>query len=57
MKKELIKFVILALVLVSGCSADLATKGIIKNTIKDDSVPVIENFLNFTYVENHAIAF
>ncbi len=43
--------------MMSGCSLDLKTKDIVNTKIKDQSIPVIENLLNFTYVENHAIAF
>jgi len=41
----------------SGCSADLKTKDIAKEKLQDASVAVIENYFNFSYVENHAIAF
>jgi signal peptidase II len=43
--------------MISGCSADLKTKDIINTELKDQSISVINNFLNLTYVENHAIAF
>lgn len=43
--------------MISGCSIDLKTKEIVNEEIKSQSVTVIENFFNFTYVENHAIAF
>ena len=29
----------------------------VNTNLKDRSIPVVENYLNFTYVENHAIAF
>ena len=29
----------------------------VNTQIKDKSIPIVENYLNFTYVENHAIAF
>ena len=57
MKQQLIKFIVLIAILISGCTSDLKTKEIINNQLREQSVAVIDNFLNFTYVENHAIAF
>lgn len=57
MNKNLIKFVILFSFLISGCSLDLKTKDMVNEKIKDQSISIVENYLNFTYVENHAIAF
>lgn len=57
MKRNLIKFLILILIMVSGCSIDLKTKGIAKTELKEQSMVVIHNYFNLTYVENHAIAF
>lgn len=57
MNKYLIKYIILFSFLITGCSFDLKTKDLVNSKIKDQSIPVVENYLNFTYVENHAIAF
>ena len=57
MNRYLIKYSILFLFLITGCSFDLKTKDIVNEKMKDKSIPVIENYFNFTYVENHAIAF
>ena len=43
--------------MISGCAADLKTKDIVNTVLKEQSVSVIHNFFNLTYVENHAIAF
>jgi len=43
--------------MMSGCACDLKTKEIINSQLKEQSISVIENYFNFTYVENHAIAF
>ncbi len=43
--------------MVSGCSADLKTKEIAKNTLINQSQVVICNAFDLHYVENHAIAF
>jgi signal peptidase II len=57
MKNNLFKFIILISFMVSGCSADLKTKEMVKTALKDHSITVIENYFDFSYVENHAIAF
>ena len=57
MKKHILKFIVLFSFMISGCSVDLETKDIVKSTIKNESVAVIDHFFNLTYVENHAIAF
>ena len=57
MNRYLIKYIVLFSFLITGCTFDLKTKDIVNTKIKDQSIPVIENYLNFTYVENHAIAF
>lgn len=57
MKRNLIKFLILISFLVSGCSIDLKTKDLAKTELKEHSLVVIRNYFDFTYVENHAIAF
>lgn len=56
-KKDIFKVFVLIAVLVSACSLDLKTKEVVKKELKDQSVVVIENYFNLTYVENHAIAF
>jgi signal peptidase II len=57
MKKNLVKFLILTSVMISGCSFDLKTKDIAKAELKEKSVAVIDNYFNLTYVENDAVAF
>ncbi len=57
MKNHHLKFILLFIFFFSGCSLDLKTKDIINKKLKERSIPVIENYFNFTYVENHAIAF
>jgi signal peptidase II len=57
MKKQIFKLLILSSFMISGCTADLQTKNIINTELKGQSVAVIQNFFNLTYVENHAIAF
>ena len=41
----------------SGCSVDLKTKNIAKAELKEQSVSLIQNYFDLSYVENHAIAF
>jgi signal peptidase II len=57
MKKNLIKFLILISLMVSGCSIDLKTKDLAKNGLKEHSISLIDNYFDLSYVENHAIAF
>jgi len=57
MKKNSIKFLLLFIITITGCSADLKTKDMVNTDLKNQSVSVVENALNLTYVENHAIAF
>lgn len=57
MKKSALKYMILASLMISGCTIDLKTKDIVNEDLKSQSIAVIDNFFNFTYVENHAIAF
>jgi len=56
-KKQIVKLLILSSFMISGCTADLQTKNIVNAEIKEQSVAVIENYFDLTYVENHAIAF
>lgn len=51
------KNILLILLIVSLIILDQATKIIVINTIKGESVNIINNFLNFTYVENSGVAF
>lgn len=53
----MLKYLLLFSFLISGCSLDLKTKDLVNENIKDQSITIVENYLNFTYVENHAIAF
>lgn len=57
MKKLALKFLLLSSLMMAGCSIDLKTKDIVNEELKSQSVSVIDNYFNFTYVENHAIAF
>jgi len=57
MKKIFLKCLILLAVLITGCSADLTTKEIVKTEFKEQSAVVIDNLFNITYVENYAVAF
>lgn len=57
MKKNLIKYLLLILFMCSGCSADLSTKYFAKATLKEQSVSIIQNYFDLSYVENHSIAF
>lgn len=57
MKKIVLKFILLSSLMISGCTIDLKTKDIVNQDLKSKSVAVIDNFFNFTYVENDAIAF
>lgn len=57
MKKSLLKFLILISFTISGCSLDLKTKDIVKSTLKEQSVSLIDNYFDLNYVENHALAF
>ena len=56
-KKSIIKFLILIVILVSGCSLDLKTKEVAKIALKEHSISVITNYFDLRYVENSAIAF
>lgn len=55
--KGIYKYVLLFLFMISGCTIDLTSKKYMNEALKYQSVPVVENFFNLTYVENHAIAF
>lgn len=57
MKKDLIKFLILITIMASGCSFDLKTKDLAKEGLKEQSITMIDNYFDLSYVENHAIAF
>jgi signal peptidase II len=57
MKKNLTKFLILISFMVSGCSVDLKTKELVKTALQDHSITIVKNYFDFSYVENHAIAF
>jgi len=57
MKKSAFKFILLSSLMISGCTIDLKTKDLINDDLKSQSLVIIDNFFNFTYVENHAIAF
>ena len=57
MNRNNIKYLVLFSFLILGCCLDLKTKDMVNEKLKNRSIPVIENYLNFTYVENHAIAF
>jgi signal peptidase II len=57
MKKNLVKYLILISFMVSGCSLDLKTKDLAKAALKEHSISVIDNFFDFTYIENHSMAF
>lgn len=41
----------------SGCSLDLKTKELVKENLQEQSITLIDNFFDLSYVENHAIAF
>ena len=56
-KKSIIKFLILIVILISGCSLDLKTKEVAKIALKEHSISVITNYFDLRYVENSAIAF
>ena len=51
------KNILLILLIVFLIILDQATKIIVINTIKGESLNIINNFLNFTYVENSGVAF
>ena len=51
------KFAILIIIMVAGCSLDLITKEIANKSLTEQSISVIHNFFDLTYVQNHAIAF
>ena len=57
MRKQLLKLFVLLAIMSSGCTMDLTTKDLVNEQLKQQSIPVIKNYLNITYVENHAIAF
>ncbi len=57
MKKPIIKLLIRLSFTISGCSVDLKTKEIMTTNLKEQSVSIIDNYFNLTYVENHAVAF
>ena len=57
MRKQLLKLLVLLAIMCSACSMDLKTKDLVNEQLKQQSIPVIKNYLNLTYVENHAIAF
>ena len=57
MKKYLIKYLILILLMSSGCSLDLKTKDLAKTALNGQSISLINHYFDLSYVENHAIAF
>ena len=57
MKKFLIKYLILILLMSSGCSLDLKTKDLAKTALSVQSISLIDHYFDLSYVENHAIAF
>ena len=58
MKKQLIKFFLLFIILLSGCYADLHTKRLVTNTLKDDTPEIIVNgFIEISYTENTGMVF
>ena len=57
MSKNAIKLLILIAFMASGCSLDLKTKELVKENLQEQSITLIDNFFDLSYVENHAIAF
>ena len=57
MKVYLTKFLLLILLAIGGCTVDLKTKDLVNEEMKYQSVSLIDNYLNFTYTENHGLAF
>ena len=56
-KKESVKYIMLLLILISGCSSDLKTKEIAQYKLRYQPIEVINDVFELCYVENHAIAF
>jgi signal peptidase II len=58
MKKQFIKFILLFLILVAGCSADLHTKQLAINHLKDSAaVTIVNGFIEISYIENKGMVF
>jgi signal peptidase II len=58
MKRRFIKFILLFLILVTGCSADLHTKQLAINHLKDDAaVAIVNGFIEISYTENKGMVF
>ena len=56
--KKVCKFIFLLFVLLAGYHADLYTKQMARNSLKEkSSVTVIEGFLEFSYTENRGMVF
>ncbi len=52
------KFIVLFIIFAAGLTADLLTKRMVTNTIKDRSaITIIDGFLEFSYVENRGMVF
>lgn len=57
MSKNAIKLLILIAFMASGCSLDLKTKELAKENLQEQSITLINNYFDLSYVENHAIVF
>ena len=58
MIKQLIKFLILFAILLTGCSADLHTKRLALNHLKDNgTVTLVDGFVELSYTENRGMVF
>ncbi len=55
--KKIGKLILLLSILFTGCSSDLHTKKIAKEELRQNTIEVIDNYIDLTYVENHASAF
>ena len=58
MKKRLAKYIVLFLVLITGCSADLHTKRLaLKNIPHYESLTIVDGFMELSYTENKGMVF
>lgn len=58
MRNRILKFIILLAILFTGCNADLYTKHLALNHLKENpTITVVDGFMEFSYTENRGMIF
>jgi len=58
MNKRIAKFILLFFVLLTGCNADLYTKLLAKNSLKESAtVTIVDGYIELSYTENEGMVF